>query len=120
MVARLVRDQKAAGSNPATSTTEKRTPFTGARFLCSRGGIRKAQALERPWGKPPTTASGRDLVGGFLNRNERSVRWTVATIERTVSNLAEDRQWRGVLLDGHSLAGLIKCERECHWQGDSL
>ncbi len=85
MVARLVRDQKAAGSNPATSTTEKRTPFTGARFLCSRGGIRKAQALERPWGKPPRTVSDAEF-----------------------------------LLDGHSLAGLIKCERECHWQGDSL
>ena len=35
----------------------------------------------RPWGKSPRTASGGNLVGGFLNRNERSVRWTVATIE---------------------------------------
>ena len=36
---------------------------------------------KRPWGKPPTTSSGGNFVGGFLNRNERSVRWTVATIE---------------------------------------
>ena len=36
---------------------------------------------KRPRGKPPTTSSGGNLVGGFLNRNERSVQWTVATIE---------------------------------------
>ena len=32
-------------------------------------------------GKPPTTAGGGNLVGGFLMRNKRSVRWTVAPIE---------------------------------------
>ena len=32
-------------------------------------------------GKPPRISSGGNLVGGFLNRNERAVRGTVATIE---------------------------------------
>ena len=32
-------------------------------------------------GEPPTTASGWSLVGGEVNRNERSARWAVAMIE---------------------------------------
>ena len=55
--------------------------------------VRKARKFlefgtKRPWGKPPRASSGGNSVGGFLNRNERSVRWIVATIERTVSNPA--------------------------------
>ena len=33
------------------------------------------------WGKPPRASGGGNSVGGFLNRNERAVQWTVATIE---------------------------------------
>ena len=32
-------------------------------------------------GKPPRTAGGGNLVGGFLMRNKRSARWAVAPIE---------------------------------------
>ena len=80
MVARLVRDQKAAGSNPATSTAKPGCPLWVSRF-CYVGGRDPDTRPVRPWGKPPRTASGGNLVGGFFNRNERSVQWTVAMIE---------------------------------------
>ena len=37
--------------------------------------------MERRVGSSLTTASGGNFVRGELNRNERSVRWTVAKIE---------------------------------------
>ena len=86
-------------------------------------GIRTTRPV-RPWGKPPPTSSGGNTVGGFLNRNERSVQWTVATIEvaarsgipprdqfiieRTVTNPAEDRQWRGVFAGWTRAGGFDK------------
>ena len=86
-------------------------------------GIRTTRPV-RPWGKPPTTASGRNLVGDFLNRNERAPQCGVATIEvaarsgipprdqfiieRTVTNPAEDRQWRGVFAGWTRAGGFDK------------
>ena len=49
-------------------------------FICF-GSKGLAYDTTGPGGQPPTTASGRNLVDGCLNRNERSVRGTVATIE---------------------------------------
>ena len=36
---------------------------------------------KRGEGEPPRTASGRNFVGGEVNRNERAPQWGVATIE---------------------------------------
>ena len=43
-------------------------------------GVREF-VTKRPRGNPPTTSSGGNLVGGFLNRNKRSALWAVAPIE---------------------------------------
>ncbi len=64
----LVRDQKAAGSNPATSTAKPGCPLWVSRFCYLRVGIPKAQALKRPWGKDSMTASGGNFIESFLNR----------------------------------------------------
>ena len=64
---------------------KKRITFTVIRFFCA------AQAASNflisntdsgsDGGKPPRTPSGGNLVGGFLNRNERAPQCGVATIE---------------------------------------
>ena len=57
--------------------------WTGMRTVHKRGGM--AQSVEHivhiDEGKPPTTAGGGNLVGGFLMRNKRSARLAVASIE---------------------------------------
>ena len=61
--------------------TEIRKPLVGDPDFClSMAGNSDTRPV-RPWGKPPTTSSGGNLVGGFLNRNKRSALWAVAPIE---------------------------------------
>jgi len=53
-------------------------------FLCRPGGFELPDQQHdsgSDGGKPPRTSSGGNLVGGFLNRNERAPQCGVATIE---------------------------------------
>ena len=58
----------------------KKQTLHGSVFLCFAQWTR-TYGTTGPGGQPPRTASGRNFVGGCLNRNERSAQWAVATIE---------------------------------------
>ena len=92
MVARLVRDQKAAGSNPATSTQKSGHPLWVVRiFVCRWQGFGHAAAAANdttvsPVGCSPT---GERELSLLARKGERSpLQGLRATIERTVSNPA--------------------------------
>ena len=107
MVARLVRDQKAAGSNPATSTAKPGCPLRVSRF-CYVGGRDLDTRPVRPWVSEPNVSTVRCPAKPEERRTNQSkramrplqgssatieiaarsgipprdtVQWTVATIE---------------------------------------
>ena len=55
-------------------------PLAGIRDFACRGEGSDTRPV-RPWGKDSMTASGGYFIESFLNRNERSAQWAVATIE---------------------------------------
>ena len=52
-----IRDQKAAGSNPATSTTKTGYPSWVPCFRVLVSGVRNPKALQRPWVSEPNVST---------------------------------------------------------------
>ena len=84
---RAVATNKCICRSEGNAQTSGLKPFGNTRKSAETDGRNRKNGpnlwfgTKRPRGKDSMTAGGGNIIGSFFNRNERSARWAVATIE---------------------------------------